>query len=86
MHPLKKPRAENPPPPRFDRKYLVAARELRDRWTERVNPGGGGGEAERLSPSRGKYDVTRPPPPEPPEGIAPQTVVEPEPLKILPAA
>jgi hypothetical protein len=59
-----------------DPKLVAAARELRDRWLERVNLAGG----ERLLPTSGKYDVTRPP-----ELIAEQAVVV-EPVKILPAA
>jgi hypothetical protein len=38
-----------------DPKLVAAARELRDRWLERVNEGRGGG---GLLPS-GKYDVAR---------------------------
>jgi hypothetical protein len=44
----KKPKRKNDP------RLVAAARELRDRWLERVNRG----ENEQLLPSRGKYDVT----------------------------
>jgi hypothetical protein len=47
--PEKKPRAKNDP------KLVAAARELRDRWLERVNAPGG---ATSL-PSSGKYEVTK---------------------------
>ena len=54
-----------------DPRMVAAARELRDRWLEQVNSSG------PMLPG-GKYDVTR--------QIAGETVVEVEPLKILPAA
>jgi hypothetical protein len=63
-----------------DPRMVAAARELRDRWLERVNLDGG----ERLLPGGGKYDVTRRP-----EMMADQTAIEipgVEPVKILPAA
>ena len=46
----KKPKAKNDP------RLVAAARELRDRWLEQLN-GGGGGETELLP--TGKYDLTR---------------------------
>jgi hypothetical protein len=52
--PAKEPRAKRPPreaPPAIDRKYLAAARELRDRYLEHVNT--------RQLSTGGKYDVTR---------------------------
>jgi hypothetical protein len=46
-------RAEKAPKPKYDPKYLAAARELRDRCLEHVNDNGA------LPPPRGKYDVSR---------------------------
>jgi hypothetical protein len=77
-----KPKREPRQKRKNDPKLVAAARELRDRWLEQVNLDGG----ERLLPSRGKYDVTRPPPL---EGIVEQTAIEipgVEPVKMLPAA
>lgn len=54
--PVKAPRAkaEKGRPPKFDPKYLTAARELRDRCMEQVN------DPMRLAiASGGKYDVSR---------------------------
>ncbi|MBA3272623.1 MAG: GNAT family N-acetyltransferase [Chthoniobacterales bacterium] len=50
---VEKPKREKTPKPKVDPKWVAAARELRDRWLERVNTG----EAE-LGPE-GKYDVVR---------------------------
>lgn len=54
--PATKPRpakAEKPPAPKFDPKFLAAARELRDRWLEQVNTGS------YVLEAHGKYDVSR---------------------------
>jgi N-acetylglutamate synthase-like GNAT family acetyltransferase len=54
--PVKKSRAvkvDRPPAPKFDPKYLMAARELRDRWLEQVGTG------RYVLPSNAKYDVSR---------------------------
>jgi ribosomal protein S18 acetylase RimI-like enzyme len=53
--PVRKKRAEKSSPPKYDPKYLSAARELRDRYLERVND-----PALALPAPAGKYDVTRP--------------------------
>lgn len=52
-NPAKKTGREKAPPPKFDPKHLSAARELRDRWLERVNASEGS-----LLP-RGKYEMGR---------------------------
>jgi hypothetical protein len=51
--PVKESRAKKPreAPPALDRKYLAAARELRDRYLEHVNA--------QLIGTEGKYDVSR---------------------------
>jgi hypothetical protein len=54
--PTKKPRPTNaakPPAPKFDRKYLAAARELRDRYLQQLD------DSALTLESRGKYDVSR---------------------------
>jgi hypothetical protein len=54
--PVKKPRAaktEKPPAPKFDPTYLAKARELRDRYLERVNA------TPDAIVAIGKYDVSR---------------------------
>jgi hypothetical protein len=54
----KKPKRKNDP------KLVAAARELRDRWLERVNAG------EYVLEADGKYDVTRALPDRPAAGVA----------------
>jgi hypothetical protein len=50
---VKKPKAEKKPKRKNDPRLIAAARELRDRWLERVNADG------LLPSSQGKYDVSR---------------------------
>jgi hypothetical protein len=50
---IQKPEAEKAAKPKFDPKLEAYARELRDRWQERV------AEEPWMVESRGKYDVTR---------------------------
>jgi hypothetical protein len=64
--PEKKPRRKNDP------KLVAAARELRDRWLERVNA------EEYLLEGAGKYDATRALLPSPSQSTAP--------IALLPAA
>lgn len=62
---------ERRPKLKNDPKLVAAARELRDRWLEQVNTSGF--ESERILPSRGKYDVS---PPLPPEGAEAMEVTQ----------
>jgi hypothetical protein len=48
-----KPKREKKPKVKADPKHVAAARELRDRWLERVNAD------PSLLPSSGKYDIAR---------------------------
>ena len=57
-----KPKRARPRKPRrkHDKKYIAAARELRDRYLEEVNaPGTPGGLALLPPAAQGKYDVSR---------------------------
>jgi N-acetylglutamate synthase-like GNAT family acetyltransferase len=53
--PAEKPKPEKRQRVKNDPKYIAAARELRDRWLERVNASGGAS----ILMSSGKYDVGR---------------------------
>ena len=55
--PAPKPQREKRKAQKNDPKLVAAARELRDRWLEKVNSGGADGGAELISD--GKYDITR---------------------------